>query len=132
MCGRKLTVGVLQRVVELTGRSVRTWTDLSGLTHGDTGRPPFRHLVGLRGVVSEALCVGPNSARVQAQYLRLVEELGGELAVLLDASLGEVAAVGNERIAEGVGRVRSGRKLAIEPGYDGVYGSVRVWPEQEV
>lgn len=131
VCGRKLTVGVLQRVGEQTGRSVRIWTDENGLTHGDTGRPPFRHLVGLRGVVSEALGVGPNSVRVRAQYLRLVEELGGELAVLLDASLSEVAAVGTERIAEGVGRVRSGRKLAIEPGYDGVYGSVRVWPEQE-
>ena len=128
VCGRKLTVGVLQRVSELAGRSVRTWTDESGLTHGDTGRPPFRHLVGLAGVVSEALGVGPNSARSRAQYLRLAQELGGELSVLLDVPLAEVAAVGTERIAEGVGRVRSGRELSIEPGYDGVYGSVRIWP----
>ncbi len=130
VCGSKLTVGVLQRVRELTGRSVRTWTDGSGLTHGDAGRPPFRHLVGLAGVVSEALGVGPNARRVRALYLRLVEELGGELAVLLDAPLGEIEEVATERIAEGVGRVRSARNLSIEPGYDGVYGSVRIWPEQ--
>ena len=114
---------------DLAGRSVRTWTDETGLTHGDTHRPPFRHLVGLAKVVSEALGVGPSSRRVQAQYLRLAQEMGGELAVLLDVPLAEIAAVGSERIAEGVGRVRSGRGLSIEPGYDGVYGSVRIWPE---
>ena len=129
VCGRTLTVGVLQRVRDLAGRSVRTWTDETGLTHGDTHRPPFRHLVGLAKVVSEALGVGPSSRRVQAQYLRLAQEMGGELAVLLDVPLAEIAAVGSERIAEGVGRVRSGRGLSIEPGYDGVYGSVRIWPE---
>ena len=130
VCGRKLTVGVLQRVSRLADRPVRTWKDESGLTHGDTGRPPFRHLVGLARVVSEALGTGPNAGRVRAQYIRLAQELGGELAVLLDAPLADIAAVGSERIAEGVGRVRSGRELSIEPGYDGVYGSVRIWPEQ--
>ncbi len=127
VCGRPLTVGVMQRVADLATRRVRTWTGEDGLTHGESGRPPFRHVVGLAQVISEAVGVGPNSKRVRLQYLRIVDELGGELAVLLESSLDDIAAVGSARIAEGVGRARSG-DMAITPGYDGLYGTVRIWP----
>jgi uncharacterized protein (TIGR00375 family) len=125
-CGRPLTVGVMQRVADLATRRVWTWTDEDGLTHGETGRPPFRHLVGLAQVISESVGVGPNSKRVRSQYLRIVGELGGELAVVLDSPLSDIAAVGSARIAEGMGRARVG-DVTVAPGYDGLYGKVRIW-----
>ena len=36
--------------------------------------------------------------------------------------------VAGERIAEGIARMRAG-DVAVEPGYDGVYGTVRIWPD---
>ena len=61
---------------------------------------------------------GPSSSR-----------FGSELAVLLDAPEDEIAPLAGDRIAQGVSRVRDG-DLQIEPGYDGVYGSVTIWPQR--
>ena len=58
-------------------------------------------------------------------YDRLVSRFGSELAVLIDAPVGDIASTAGDRTAEGVRRVRSGDVL-IEPGYDGEYGAVKV------
>ncbi len=127
-CGRPITLGVLQRVEELAGRTVQTWTDEDGLVRSDNGRPPFRNLVGLQQVVAEALGVGQNTKKVRNAYAALVEQFDNELTVLTQASVADLEAASTERIAEGVARVRAG-DIAIEPGYDGQYGSVKVWPD---
>ena len=127
-CGRILTLGVLERVEELAGREVKTWMDGDGFVRGADGRPPFKNLVSLRQIISESLGVGINAKKVEAAYLGLVSEFGSELVVLTDAPVPEVASASGERTADGVARVRAG-EISIEPGYDGVYGQVRVWPE---
>ena len=128
-CGRLLTLGVMQRVEELAKRPPAvTSTDSTGLTSNGNGRPPFRMLVSLQQIVSESLSVGPNTKTVLRQYSKLCEELGSELAVLTEAPVADIARVSGERVAEGVGRVRSG-DISIEPGYDGQYGKVKVWPD---
>ncbi|MCY4527687.1 MAG: endonuclease Q family protein [Chloroflexi bacterium] len=125
-CGRRITVGVSYRVKELGGRHVDTWVGDDGLVHGDTGRPPFKSMVPLREVLSESLGVGVGTKTVARMYERLIEALGTELTVLMDAPIAEIESVSNERTAEGIDRVRRG-DIFIEPGYDGVYGEVRVW-----
>ena len=127
-CGRRMTVGVSYRVEELGGRQVETWVGDDGLTHGDTGRPPFKSLVPLREVLSESLGVGLRTKTVARAYGKLVEAFGTELSVLMDAPIEEIATASDERTAEGIDRVRRG-DIFIEPGYDGVYGTVRVWCE---
>ena len=126
-CGRKLTLGVMHRVEELAKRRVTTQADDDGVTRSDNGRPPFRMLVALEQVLSEALGVGVQAKRVRKAYLELVGELGNELRVLTEASEPDIAAVAGQRVAEGVCRVRRG-DISIEPGYDGEYGKVSVWP----
>ena len=120
-----MTQGVLERV-----ESVAREQAGDGLARGDGKgrRPPFRSLVGLQQIVAESVGRGVNTKGVQGRYMRLVEELGSELHILTAAAIGDVAAVGGERVAEGVARVRKG-DIVIEPGYDGVYGRVRVWPD---
>ena len=124
-CGRPLTLGVSQRVGELSRRAVETRRGDDGLVRSANGRPPFRPLVGLVDVVAEALGCRPQAKRAAAVYDALVSRFGSELAVLVDAPVEEVASTAGERTAEGVGRVRRG-EVTISPGYDGEYGTVRV------
>ena len=128
-CGRPLTLGVMQRVEELAARpaaDVRTGDD--GLTASADGRPPFRMLISLQQIIAESLGVGPSTKTTQREYFKLCEEIGSELAVLVKTPVADVARVSGERVAEALARVRSG-DISIEPGYDGRYGTVKVWPE---
>jgi uncharacterized protein (TIGR00375 family) len=128
-CGRTLTVGVLERVEALATRpefSLRA--DEQGFWHGPDSRPPFKHLVPLAQILAEALGVGPQTKTVANAYMKLTGAFGSEFAVLLEAGMAEVANVAGERIAAGIARMRSG-DLVVEPGFDGRYGTVRIWPE---
>ena len=98
-----------------------------GLVRSDSGRPPFRNLVGFGPRSSPRHWTSESTPRPFATTSTcLVGEIGNELAVLVDAPLHDLERIAGERVAEGVGRVRNG-ELAIEPGYDGRYGSVRIW-----
>ena len=125
VCGRPLTIGVLQRVEELSRRAIETRRGEDGLVRSDNGRPPFRSLVALVDIVAEALGCRPQAKKATAVYDRLVSRFGSELSVLIDAPVEDIASTAGDRTAEGVRRVRSGDVL-IEPGYDGEYGAVKV------
>jgi PHP family Zn ribbon phosphoesterase len=70
------------------------------------------------------------SQKVQAEYNKIIKALGGEISILKDAPLEELAQVTTPRIVEGVRRVRDG-DLVVEPGYDGEYGVVKIFGDQE-
>jgi PHP family Zn ribbon phosphoesterase len=119
----------MQRVEELARRSVEARPDGEGLIRAPNGRPPFRSMVSLAQILSEALGRGLQTKTVGAVYERLIEDAGNELAALVSAPLAGIERVAGERTAEGVDRVRRG-EIAIEPGFDGRYGKVTVWPER--
>jgi uncharacterized protein (TIGR00375 family) len=129
-CGRPLTVGVMQRVEELAAREVDTWTDEDGYTRAENNRPPFKMLVSLSKIIAEGLGKGTHTKAVRTEYDKLVTEFESELSVLTEAPVAEVATVSGERIAEGIARVRRGA-ISVEPGYDGMYGTVTVWPDED-
>ena len=120
-CGRKLTVGVLHRVEKLADR-------------GEGEAAPerrFEYLIPLEEVIGSALGVGPNSKKVQRIYHALVESLGPELDVLRTADTAKIAqSSGQPLVAEGVRRMRNG-KVRIAPGYDGEYGRIEVFSDEE-
>ena len=127
-CGRHLTLGVMQRVHELGQRDVSVERGEDGLVRSEEGRPPFRSMVALDEILAEALGVGVKTKKVARAYRALVSSLGSEMSVLLDASIADIAQAAGERVAEGVDRVRRGL-VEIVPGYDGQYGTVRIWGE---
>jgi uncharacterized protein (TIGR00375 family) len=120
-CGRPLTIGVLNRVEELSDRP-------------DGFKPenaiPFKSLVPLTEIISESLKVGPAAKQVDKEYKSLIKRFGSEFEVLLNVKREELEQVVMPKIAEGIIRVREGR-VFIEPGYDGVYGRVRIFSEKE-
>lgn len=134
VCGKKLTLGVMHRVEELASRGAiepEVKVGEAGVNfyhHPQGGRPPFASLVPLHEILAEALEAGVGTQTVADEYNKLVSHFGGEFAVLLKAPLEELASVGGEKVAEGIRRVRSG-KIAVDPGFDGVFGQVKIWAE---
>ena len=132
VCGRAMTLGVMQRVEDLAQREVATPEVEDGLIISPDGRPPYRSLVSLQQVLSETLGVGVNTKRVRTAYMSLVEAFGNEMKVLIDTPASEMETAlpsHGERLAEGIERVRSG-DIHIEPGFDGQFGVVKVWPDE--
>jgi uncharacterized protein (TIGR00375 family) len=127
VCGRSLTLGVLHRTRQLSQGEFTGCRGLDGFIRSDLGSPPFIRLVPLIEIISETLGQGQATKRVQAEYQRILQELGSELAVLIQASDGDLEAAAGERIAEAILRVRLGN-IQVEPGYDGRFGQIRVWP----
>ena len=114
-CGRRLTVGVMHRVEDLSDRE-------EGFV--PEGSIPFYSLVPLAEIIAEAKGVGKKTITVENEYYKLVQGLGGEFNVLLDVSRDELIKLTTERVTDGILRVRE-RKVDIRPGYDGVYGKVK-------
>lgn len=120
-CGKKLTLGVMHRVKMLADRE-------EGFVPPQS--IPFKRVVPLREIIAESLQQGVATKLVDETYTKIVNQFGGEMKVLLDVSLEELSGFIPLRIAEGIKRVREG-KVKISCGYDGVYGKVRIFDEQE-
>ncbi|MBI3109486.1 DNA helicase UvrD [Candidatus Daviesbacteria bacterium] len=133
-CGRGLTVGVMSRVEELANRQQQELRikNQGGIitTEMFSKRPGYRMLVPLLQIIAEAMHSTPTSQKVLNEYKKLTQNLGGEIKVLTKVDLAEIARLVGPKIAEGVDRMRQG-KLVIDPGYDGVYGIVKIWPDGE-
>ncbi|MEV4181420.1 hypothetical protein AB0J28_08240 [Streptosporangium canum] len=116
VCGRPLTVGVLSRVEELADREEAVRPD---------GAAGFRNLVPLPEIVGEILGVGPQSKKVLAEVDGLIAALGPEQAILEEVPVGDIAAL-SPPLAEAVDRLRRSEAIR-EPGYDGEYGTIRLF-----
>ncbi len=122
VCGGKITVGVLSRVEALADRA-------EGFVPPCAKR--FESLVPLAEIVASSLGVTAASAKARASYENLVRDLGPELYILREASLGDIGQAAGALVAEGIRRLRSG-KVDIRPGYDGEYGKVSVMSREEI
>ena len=121
LCGKKVTVGVMHRVDVLADRK-------NGVKPG--GARPFRSIIPLQEIISEALQVGVSSKAVASSYHNLLAALGNEFRILLDAPLADIGEAGTPRIREAIARMRAG-KVNIAPGFDGEYGKIRIFEKVE-
>jgi uncharacterized protein (TIGR00375 family) len=119
VCGKPLTIGVLNRVEELADRQEGT---------KPANFIPFKRLIPLAEVIADAVGTLPASKQVKKEYDNLIERFGNEFKVLLDASYEELRSSSLPEIAEGIIKVREGR-VKVDPGYDGVYGKVRIFSQ---
>jgi len=119
-CGKPVTVGVMHRVESLADRP-KGYTPPRAI--------PGKHLVPLAEIIGEALGIGADSAGVEAEWRKLIDAGGNELAVLMELSEAELARFTPPKILEGIRRMRAGQ-VSIIPGYDGVYGKVSLFAKE--
>ncbi|MBA4390749.1 MAG: DNA helicase UvrD [Syntrophus sp. (in: bacteria)] len=121
VCGKKVTVGVAHRVEKLADRADGAKPE---------GTPPYYSIIPLAEIIAETLDVGVASKRVDRAYQNLIEKLGNEFTILMDAPLDDIERAGSALIREAVSRVRTG-KVHIAPGYDGEFGTIKIFEDSE-
>ncbi|KKU03659.1 MAG: PHP domain protein [Candidatus Woesebacteria bacterium GW2011_GWC2_47_16] len=134
VCGRPLTVGVMSRVEALAKRDIETKSEkdefgVRWIYDKEKERPPYVMAVPLLEILAEALGAGVGTQTVLTVYEQLISSLDSEFKVLLESPLSDIERVAGAKVAEAVGKVRGG-DISIEPGYDGVFGKVKIWKEE--
>lgn len=121
VCNRKLTEGVEQRIEKLADRPPGFRPE---------GAIGFKHLLPLHEILASVLNIQTlSSVKIWDIYNALILRFGTEFNVLLEASFKELTQIVNPTIAEAIIRVRQD-KVKIEPGYDGVYGKIKIFEEK--
>ncbi len=120
-CGKPLTIGVLSRVQDLADRPVSPERPAKSA--------PFRSIIPLRELIANCLGVGKASKKVKEEYDRLISN-ASEFSILLDLDEGRLKSFTRSDIAEGIVRMRN-REVEISPGYDGIFGQVRVCSDKK-
>jgi len=121
-CKKPLVIGVEYRVDELADRA---------LGFKPKGVPGFKKLVELDKIIAEALGIkSRTSKKVQLEYRNLIKRAGTEMEILLDKNLDDLSDLTLPDVVEGIKRVREG-KLSVEPGFDGQYGSVKIFSAKD-
>ncbi len=120
-CGRHLTVGVMNRVEQLSDRPDGFIPD---------GAVPYKNLIPLDEIIAEAKGVAKGSKAVETEYRIAVSKFGTEFDILLRAKREDLERGLPRRIAEGIIRMRQGQVI-VQPGFDGEYGRIALFGEQE-
>ncbi len=121
VCGRPLTIGVLNRIEQLADRPEGFKPE---------GAIPFKSLIPLEEIIADAISQSRGTVEVEKEYKSLIEKFGSEFEVLINTKREDLEKATLPEIAEGIIRVREGR-VKIEPGYDGVYGKVNLFSQRE-
>jgi uncharacterized protein (TIGR00375 family) len=122
VCGKPLTIGVLNRVLALADRK-KSVQPRAG--------EDFRYLVPLPELLSEILGSGVGSKRVAALYEKMISTLGSEYSALFDVPVPDIETAFGPLVAEAIRRMREGR-VDSTPGYDGEFGRIRVFKDREL
>ena len=123
VCGKPLTIGVLNRVMELADR------DLKSDFKPETAGRVFS-LVPLAEIIAEIMQVGAQSKSVTTEYERLIQKFGPELFILQDAPVEKIEK-DSPMLATALSRLREG-KVIKHAGYDGEYGVIKLFEPDEV
>ena len=111
-CKQKVTVGVQHRVEALAQRG-------EGFLPPDT--IPFRTILPLEAILSDALDKDAHSRTVEQEYQRLISALGSEFDILLKRTGEELGMAAHPLTVEAILAMREGR-FGVTPGYDGLWG----------
>ncbi len=120
-CGKGVTIGVMARVEELADHPEGRKSPRAR---------PYENLIPLPEIIADAKGVGASSKRVDQDFYKMLNKLGNELFILKEAPLEAVKKVAGSLAAEGIRRVRAS-EVKIAAGYDGEYGKINIFSQQE-
>ncbi len=120
VCGKKVTLGVMYRVAELADRNIKNEV---------TDRNQFKYIIPLKEIIGEIVGTKKTSKKVGERYFALLNKFGSEFDILLNHTY-ETLKEEDELLAKGIMRMRE-RKVHVSEGYDGEYGVVKVFKQDE-
>ncbi|MCX7955669.1 MAG: endonuclease Q family protein [Patescibacteria group bacterium] len=134
VCQKPLTIGVENRVFDLSEKIIKkeelsfikNKSELTFVYDKEKKRRPFVSIVPLLEVLLE---ITQSPAKAEKEFLRLIKNLGTEFEILLKKSYDEIEKIGGEKLKQAVEIIRE-RKVFVDPGYDGVFGKVKIFNHQ--
>ena len=123
VCHQPVTKGVMYRVAELSDRSINEKTD---------PKNNFYSITQLPDILAEIWQIkNSRSKKITSEYLSLINCLGSEFNLLLFSDLEEIKKIGGELLTEAIKRLRA-KKIIIKEGFDGEFGQIKLFTDQEV
>jgi uncharacterized protein (TIGR00375 family) len=123
VCHKKLVIGVMHRVDDLADRPV--------------GFTPKKHkivesIVPIIEMIAEVKNIKSIHAKaVVNEYDRVIAALGDDFTILRKKSVEEITKSGFPQLGLAIQKVRE-KDIYIDPGYDGVYGTVKIFKPGEM
>lgn len=121
VCGKKVTIGVVNRIVELSDRVN---------IQERPNRKPFYSIIPLPEILAEIEGVGEKSQKIQKQYEQLIAKAGSEFNILHFLSIDKIKEIGGDVLGEAIRRMRN-HQIIIKEGFDGEYGEIKVFRPDE-
>ena len=113
VCGKPLTIGVLNRVMELADRK----TPL-------TAKEQFESCVPLKEILAELHKTGAKSKKIHSHYEKLINSYGNELDILQIVPI-ETISHENNMLAKALYNMRT-NAIRKNYGFDGEYGKIHI------
>ncbi|OGK29838.1 hypothetical protein A3F29_00120 [Candidatus Roizmanbacteria bacterium RIFCSPHIGHO2_12_FULL_33_9] len=133
VCSRPLTIGVENRVLALSNKHIKK-EDLTYKKNQDgltfiyyEKRKPFVSLIPLLEILLELN--GNSPTKAQRQYEELLGSFSSEFKILTKEPYDNLKIKGGEELVSAIRMVRE-RKAYVDPGYDGVFGKVKIFAEE--
>ncbi len=120
VCGKKITIGVLHRIQKLSDKS-----------KNKPAKKTYFKTIPLTEILSEIYQLNPGSKTILLHYNKLLEQFGPELYILNFIGIDELKISENDLLAEAIERMRK-NEVMTKPGFDGKYGSVKIFREDEI
>ncbi|MCB9803026.1 DNA helicase UvrD [Candidatus Nomurabacteria bacterium] len=121
-CKKPLTIGVESRVFALA--------DLKKEEVEKSKHIPYKSIVPLPDLLADYFGMSRNSKKVQTLFFDILSHAKNEFEVLLDLSFADLKKIMPENLALGIIRMRE-NKLKLIPGFDGQYGKIEIFSEEE-
>ena len=135
VCHNPLTIGVENRVMDLSYKTlgqddllhIKNGSGVTFVYNKDKKRRPFVSLIPLLEILTET----NSGSQVKAlrEYERLTSTFASEFDILLKKSPEEIEKKAGPELSKAVGIVRE-RKVFVDPGYDGVFGIVKIFKDE--
>ncbi|MBN2519604.1 MAG: hypothetical protein JXB17_03790, partial [Bacteroidales bacterium] len=122
VCNKPITNGVMNRIIQLSDRE-----KIDNITN----RPPFYSIIPLKEIIAEINWKNSVPSVIEKEYRTLIKTFGNEFNILLHLPVEDIAEKGGQLLGEAIKRMRN-RQVFIKEGYDGEYGIIKVFNENEL
>lgn len=117
VCGKPVVVGVDYRVSELA-------------TQPENYRPinhkQVEYIIPLPEIIAELKGASTTSKKVAFEFEKVYSVLGNEFNLIRNIKISDIKQAGFPELAKAIDLMRAG-KVHIDPGYDGVYGTIKLF-----